>query len=331
LKRKIKETILTSPELTAMANPRHLKILHQGIKAWNKWRDEHPKIRPDLSEAKLNGLDLHEANFRLTDLSWADLSYSNLDADFAAASLKFANLTGASLVDADLGHTDLTGAKLEETDFLGAMFVGTTLSYLDFSSAYGLEITSHFGPSSIGIETIFASKGKIPENFLRDVGVPENLITYLPSLLSNPIQFYSCFISYSSKNQLFADRLYADLQNKGVRCWLASEDLKIGDKIRIGIDESIRFHDKLLLVLSKHSVASDWVEQEVETALARERKEKHTVLFPIRLDGTIMKIDTGWPALIKNSRNIGDFSKWRNPEAYQKAFDRLLRDLKADK
>jgi TIR domain len=115
-----------------------------------------------------------------------------------------------------------------------------------------------------------------------------------------------------------------------VRCWLASEDLKIGEKIRVGIDESIRFHDKLLLVLSKHSVASGWVEQEVETALARERKEKRAVLFPIRLDDTIMKIETGWPAHIKNSRNIGDFRKWRNPEAYQKAFDRLLCDLKAD-
>jgi uncharacterized protein YjbI with pentapeptide repeats len=313
-----------------MANPRHLKILHEGVKAWNEWRDKHPKIKPDLSEASLSELDFSNANFRLADLSWADLSYSNLNADFVAASLKFANLRGASLADADLGHTDLRGANLEQTDFIGAMFVGTNLSYLDFSSAYGLEITSHFGPSSIDIDTIYRSKGKIPESFLRDVGVPENLITYLPSLLSDPIQFYSCFISYSSKNQILADRIYADLQYRGVRCWLASEDLKIGDKIRTGIDESIRFHDKLLLILSKQSVASDWVEQEVETALDCERREKRTVLFPIRLDDTVMKIDTGWPALIKNTRNIGDFRKWRDPEAYQKAFNRLLRDLKAE-
>jgi hypothetical protein len=53
------------------------------------------------------------------------------------------------------------------------------------------------------------------------------------------------------------------------------------------------------------------------------------VLFPIRLDDEVMKIDRGWPALIRNSRNIGDFSKWKNPEAYGKALDRLLRDLKA--
>jgi hypothetical protein len=93
--------------------------------------------------------------------------------------------------------------------------------------------------------------------------------------------------------QKSADRLYADLQNKGVRCWLASEDLKIGEKIRHGIDEAIKMHDKLLLVLSRHSVASDWVEQEVETALALERKEKRTVLFPIRLDDSVIKVETG--------------------------------------
>jgi hypothetical protein len=39
-------------------------------------------------------------------------------------------------------------------------------------------------------------------------------------------QHYSCFISYSAKDQEFAERLHADLQNKGVRCWFAPHDLK---------------------------------------------------------------------------------------------------------
>ena len=144
-----------------------------------------------------------------------------------------------------------------------------------------------------------------------------------------PIQFYSCFISYSSKDQPFAERLHSELQGKGVRCWYAPEDLKIGEKIRVGIDESIRIHDKLLLVLSKKSVASDWVEKEVETAMEKERQQKRVVLFPIRLDDAVMKIETGWPADIRRSRNIGDFKKWKTHDTYQKAFERLLRDLKA--
>jgi hypothetical protein len=139
-----------------------------------------------------------------------------------------------------------------------------------------------------------------------------------------------CFISYSTKDQSFAERLHADLQNKGVRCWFAPEDLRIGDKIRMGIDESIRKYDKLLLILSRHSVTSEWVEQEVETALAKERDEKRVVLFPIRLDDTVMQVKTGWPALLKNSRNIGEFQLWKDHDAYQKAFARLLRDLRTE-
>ena len=98
-----------------------------------------------------------------------------------------------------------------------------------------------------------------------------------------PIDFYSCFISYSDKDSAFAERLHADLQAKGVNCWFAPEDLKIGAKIWPSIDELIHLYDKLLLVLSQHSVASQWVEQEVETALAKERKERRIVLFPIGL------------------------------------------------
>ena len=71
--------------------------------------------------------------------------------------------------------------------------------------------------------------------------------------------------------------------------------LMIGDKIRPRIDASIRLNDKLLLVLSQHSVAGQWVEQEVETELEKERKEARTVLFPIRLDEAVSKVKGGWP------------------------------------
>jgi len=80
-------------------------------------------------------------------------------------------------------------------------------------------------------------------------------------------------------------------------------------------------------VLSRSSVASQWVEQEVESALARERKENKVVFVPILLDKTVMGIDEGWPALIRNTRNIGDFSNRKRSDAYHKALDRLLRDL----
>src|SRR5205085_992309 len=85
------------------------------------------------------------------------------------------------------------------------------------------------------------------------------------------IKFHSCFISYSSKDREFANRIYADLRKQGVPCWFAHEDLKIGDKFWGQIEESIKAREKFLLILSENSISSAWVEYEVECALEEER------------------------------------------------------------
>jgi hypothetical protein len=43
-------------------------------------------------------------------------------------------------------------------------------------------------------------------------------------------------------------------------------------------------------------------------------------------------METGepWAVKLRDGRNIGDFRDWEKSEAYQKAFERLLRDLKAE-
>ena len=187
----------------------------------------------------------------------------------------------------------------------------------------------HDGPSTIGIDPIYKSKGSIPEAFLRGAGVPEDFIVYMRSLARNPIDFYSCFISYSSQDDDFAQRLHADLQQQGVRCWFAPEDLKIGDNFRTRIDESIRIYDKVMVVLSGNSIPSGWVEKEVEAAFEREQREKKLVLFPIRLDDAVMETNQAWAADIRRVRHIGDFRAWKDHDQYQKSFERLLRDLKA--
>lgn len=339
-----------------MANPEHLKILKQGVEAWNKWRREHEDVRPDLSGAYLNDADLSGADLSRADLSDAHLGGADIGGgDLGGADLNRAYLGGADLRGAHLGgayltrtylsraylndvhlsfahlsFAELSGAELSGADFTNVSLGYTTFADNDLSEVKGLEAVKHAAPSSIGVDTLYKSRGQIPEVFLRGCGVPEDFIIYVRSLTAQPIQFYSCFISYSSKDQGFAERLHADLQANGVRVWFAPHDMRIGARIRPTIDESIRVYDKLLLVLSESSVNSQWVEQEVETALAKERESGREVLFPVRLDDTVMEIKAGWPALLKNTRNIGDFTRWKDHDSYQKAFDRLLRDLKAE-
>jgi hypothetical protein len=345
---------------------RMLKGGEDGIIEWNGRRSREEEI-PDLRGAHLGGADLRRADLRVAHLSEADLYRADLRrADLSNATLSGARLSGASLGGADLfgaylpgadlsgvglrgaqlsaaylydadlrgadlSLADLSRAQLSGADLSRALCQGTVFVNVDLSSVKGLDSITHWGPSAVSVGTLIYFRGQIPEAFLRGCGVPETLIAYLPSILGGmePIQFYSCFISYSSRDTAFAERLHADLQAKGVRCWYAPEDLKIGAKIRVGIDESIRVHDKLLLVLSKKSVASEWVEEEVETAMERERREKRIVLFPIRLDDAVTKVEVGWPADIRRSRNIGDFRRWKAHATYQKSFDRLLRDLRA--
>jgi hypothetical protein len=107
--------------------------------------------------------------------------------------------------------------------------------------------------------------------------------------------------------------------------------LKIGDKFRSRIDESIRVYDKLMLLLSENSIQSPWVEEEVEAALEKEHQQNKLVLFPIRLDDAVMQTQQAWAASLRRIRHVGDFRNWKDHDAYQRAFDRLLRDLKSEK
>jgi hypothetical protein len=333
-----------------MADDQQLEILRKGVLVWNRWRETNRPI-VDLSDADLSKIelgsvdvfnhaelhlsDLHGTNLVNADLGGATLVNSDLcDANLQGASLAGADLWGAELRNANLRDsvlydTDFTEADLDGTDFTNAFMDGTIFSRVDLSKAKGLDAVIHEGPCRIDVDTLYRSGDKLPRQFLVGAGVPDSFITYLTSLVANPIEYYSCFISYSSKDQDFASLLHSQLQSKGARVWLATEDLKIGDRFRVKIDEAIRMFDKLVLVLSDNSIESPWVESEVEAAFEKERKQKRTVLFPIRLDDAVMTTEKVWAGELRRTRHIGDFRGWKDPDQYQIAFDRLLRDLQA--
>jgi uncharacterized protein YjbI with pentapeptide repeats len=312
-----------------MADKKQLARLKKGVEEWNAWRKENPTIEIDLSLANLCGGHLAEANLvwanlRRVDLHWAKLEQADLDgANLDEASFAMANLELANFRKVNLSRTVIAGANLEQ-----AIVGQTSFVDIDLSEVKGLATVRHIVPSTIGIDTIYKSKGNIPEVFLRGCGVPEDMIAYARSLRGKTIDFYSCFISHSAQDKKFCERLYADLQAKGVRIWYFPEDAKWGATVWGEIDRSIKIYDKLVVVLSEHSLQSKPVLREIQRSLDREDKEHKNILFPIRIDDYVF---AKWEHERKADvveKVVGDFSGWDKDAAkYDKAFEKLLRGL----
>src|ERR1039457_4458253 len=288
-----------------------------------------------LIGAYLIGAYLIGANLIEVNLSGASL----VDASLGSANLSQANLIQANLSGASLDKSNVSGADVAGTKFAGTVALGTMWCDIDLSGAVDLELISHLGPSSLDIDTLVQSKGRIPDAFLRGCGVPEHIIAIQKSLVENssPIQFYSCFISYSHKDDEFCRRLHSRMQQEGLRVWFAPEEMKGGKRLHDQIDEAIRVYDKLLVVLSEGSMGSEWVVTEILKARKRERSDRRQVLFPIRLvDFEAIRAwerfdaDTGKDVASEiREYFIPDFSNWKNHDSFEATFARLLKDLKA--
>jgi hypothetical protein len=317
----------------------------------------------DLEGANLCGADLSAANLRRDDLSRADLCRADLrlaylheadlsdarltgarltEADLSGAILRAANLSGANLRGADLSAANLSSANLsssilDNTAFNRAYLDGTIFALTSLETVKGLETCDHFGPSPIDYQTLMES-GPLPDAFLRGCGLSDEFINYLPSFWNQPYKFYSCFISYSHADKVFARRLHDTLQGRSIRCWLDEHQIYAGDKIHRAIDEGIKLWDKVLLCCSEASLTSWWVDAEIQKALmkeerlSKERGRDMLAIIPLDLDGHMFNPQwQDWKKDIVTSRQALNFSDWRNDDdKFNHQIENLTKALRAD-
>jgi hypothetical protein len=138
------------------------------------------------------------------------------------------------------------------------------------------------------------------------------------------------FVSYSTQDEAFAWPLYQDLQVRGVPCWFSPEEMMVGQPIQDTIEEALRLHRKVLLIMSEDAIKSSWVQLEVQLAFEMERESGKALLFPIKIDNAINSANAGW-ALTLRRRHVGDFTDSGNPESYERALKRLIRALQSEK
>jgi hypothetical protein len=198
------------------------------------------------------------------------------------------------------------------------------------------------------LDTLSRARGKIFEKFLRGCGLSDWEIEwtklYDPDLNNNeideilykvhdlrasqPIQISPLFISYSHADRVFVDKLEGYLNKKGIRFWRDIHDMKSG-RMEKQINQAIEHNPTVLIILSKHSLKSDWVGHEVRKARQLEKKLKRDVLCPIALDNSWKK--SSWPERIMEQVtefNVLDFSAWKDDNIFDNTFNKLIDGLR---
>ncbi len=282
-----------------------------------------------MSHADLSNKVLSNINFHHTNLDNANVQNTKLDrSSLVSASFSQANLSGATLCHTNLRKTFFRETILHQTNLQEAHLMDTMFLNVDLSKTLHLATVHHPGSSTIGIDTLQRSRGNIPNDFLLNAGVSEQLIACIVASGKAPFDYATCFISHSSHNQHFVEILCHDLRKAGVSCWYADESLYPGERFPASIAKTIQSREKVLVVLSKHALKSDWVRREVELAQQKESKRKKDVLVPIRLDNAIESTEVNWGVALRTRRHISNFENWQQAPRYQKMLQDVLDALR---
>ena len=95
---------------------------------------------------------------------------------------------------------------------------------------------------------------------------------------------HDVFISYSSKNSTTAQAICHELEDNGVRCWMAPRNIPVGSKYASVITQAIKECKAVVLVFSEQSAISPWVESEINIAFSNRKP-----IVPYKIDAATLE------------------------------------------
>ncbi|MBL8166243.1 MAG: SUMF1/EgtB/PvdO family nonheme iron enzyme [Anaerolineae bacterium] len=139
----------------------------------------------------------------------------------------------------------------------------------------------------------------------------------LPPPSASPKMQDHIFISYSSKDRAFVDQLAEKLRGLGHTVWIDFEGIRGGEPWKQSISDGLHPSRVVLLVLSPEAVQSEWVEEEIRTALSLKKMVIPLLLRPLPPD-----IPSDLLRGVIREIHYRDFTK-----GFQHPFEQLLQDL----
>lgn len=112
------------------------------------------------------------------------------------------------------------------------------------------------------------------------------------------------FLSHSSRDKTFVQKLAEDLESAGHRVWLDEVEIRVGQSIIQKIEEGIDKTEAVVLVLSKNSVASEWVTREWHAKFFEEVSRRKVLVLPI------VKDDCAIPPLLRAKKHARFFKNY---------------------
>lgn len=131
------------------------------------------------------------------------------------------------------------------------------------------------------------------------------------------------FLSHSSKDKALVEKLARELSSESFSVWYDDWEIHVGDSIVEKINEGISTSDFLIVVLSRNSVSSKWVREELNAATIRNIRSKGAFILPVLLEKCEI------PPLLSDKK-YADFSE--DPKsAYRELVEAINHHLKKTK
>lgn len=125
------------------------------------------------------------------------------------------------------------------------------------------------------------------------------------------------FISYSIRDQKFVTLLTEKLESDGIKVWSWDKKMSVGDSINDKINEALNNTEFFIVVLSKSSVNSQFVNFELSATIINEVSRNRNIILPVLIE------DCEIPFSLKD-RFFLDFRY-----SFEESYQRLLKALKA--